>query len=781
MNKLKFIPEIICILIFIVSSMIWSYKTRQHEQLNKQLSELTYLQTVLSQHKVQLLSANFSDQLHYDSFSQLQSQIETILHHQSISPELFALLNDYTQISLSYIQLVTMLKTSQRVLSTDNQVQNHKVSQLLNSVRVALFNFIVSPSLSNKQATYELMLTLNKNNKNKTEHTDSAQLKLFTLHFSFIVDNYETTADYRQQLMNMPVLVKIINDISSHHEKIVTVQYHRYVTGFGCLLALFLIFFIILKRQQYALKQTSIAYQHAAQVKTQFLANMSHEIRTPMTGIIGLLDLCLKTELNDEQQSYLEKVQFSANSLLTIINDILDFSKIESGQLVIESIPFEHHKAIDSLNMMLGYIAEEKNIELIFDLDPNIPAVIIGDPVRLTQILLNLLSNAVKFTDTGHVILRAKLVNKSETDSHLLYQVEDSGIGLSEEEQTKLFKRFTQADDSTTRKYGGTGLGLAISKLLIDIMLGDINVTSEKGKGSIFSISLPLITADMPTKIPLTQQPLLDNAYQGMRMLLLEDNEITQCVIAKMAKYCGVDIDVCNNVKQAKALCQTNQYDIALIDWSLKGETGLDFVLAIHQESYCPHFLAICSAYSKSYIEEHSSFDFSVHYLAKPLTLVSFTQVLALYLKPKEDTVVLPSINEKKPSDDTENKLSSGTAQQLILLVEDNKINQIIATRLLESLGLQVDVAEDGCEAITMINQKQYPVVLMDIQMPKMDGMETTIELRKTFDSAQLKIIALTANVTAEEVDYYTSIGMNGHLGKPYEIDRIREILMNYY
>ena len=788
MKFIKFWPEALCIALFTFFSVTWVNFTHQHVVLNDRLKDLTSLEKILPQHQVQLLSSTFSDQLQYDNFAQLESQIDLVIFNESTSSELNELLKKYTKKSLAYIQLVTMLKTSQRLISYKSEELNFKDRSILDQFKINLFDYMASPSSVEKE---NILLYLNEVNTELNKQEQTQHWQLFRLHSLFILNNFELTSEYRHQLMKMQVVAETIKSITTLRDEIESVQYARYSVASAVLVSIFLIFIVIMRRQQSVLESTGLAYKNAVEVKTQFLANMSHEIRTPMTGIIGLVEICLQTDIDDDQKSYLEKVQFSANSLLTIINDILDFSKIESGQLPIEEIPFEHHKLIDNLNMMLGRVAEEKNIELILDLDPKTPSTIIGDPVRLTQILLNLLSNAVKFTEVGHVILRSIIVEHEDEDneesrgSQIIYQIVDTGIGLTPEAQGRMFQRFSQADESTTRKYGGTGLGLAICKLLVELMSGSVKVESEIGKGSIFTVTLPLIEDDQAinvSKADKLKQPDDLEKYKKIRMLLVEDNKITQCVIQKMASHFGVHIDVTSTCKEAQNLCSKNTYDIALVDWQLQEETGLELIVALEDKAYCPEFIVVCSAFSKSYIDEHSPFEFELEYLAKPVTFLSFNDVLDLYLDPdSRQKIQLPKVKEDTQVNAEAADKPNNDEDSFILLAEDNKINQIVAVKLLEGFGLKVDIAENGLEAIDMVAKKEYKVVLMDIQMPEMGGVEATIALRKSYSIEALKIIALTANVTQEEVEYYASIGMDSHLGKPYESLKIRAALAPFY
>ena len=542
----------------------------------------------------------------------------------------------------------------------------------------------------------------------------------------------------------------------------------------------------VLLRLQKELTIKNARYKESAAVKSKFLANMSHEIRTPMTGIIGLAELCLNTHINEEQKDYLDKLLFSANSLLTVINDILDFSKIESGKLNIEQVPFKFMDVFDSLSVLVGRPAEEKGVELIFDIDERIPPQVEGDAVRISQILLNLTSNAIKFTDQGHVLVSARL----DVNRNLAFSVEDTGIGLSDSQRANLFERFSQADTSTTRKYGGTGLGLAISKKLALLMKGDIDVTSTLGEGSVFTLTLPLpLIADRERHTEELNTQASQSKSPSQKLLLVEDHPISQQIIATMCKRLDFQVSTIDSVSGALTQIRTAYFDYVIVDWQLPDQNGLRLLEQIENLELSVGKVIVCSAYSPATIKEQLGCSKHFNYLAKPVTIANLARSLRSAtehtpeLKPKLKITEQESDKEEcfNHSNVPSTKANHSTpTRNTVLLVEDNRINQLVAKNLLTDFGLAVDLAENGEDAINAISAKEYPMVFMDIQMPVMDGMDATRALRKAYDKDTLPIVAMTANVTEQEVSQYLSLGMNAHLSKPYEKDKIAALLKEY-
>jgi len=775
MSLFRYLPETFMLSILSISIMLWNVSNDELTKLHDELENLTSLESLLLQHKLQVLNANFSDQSHYDIFAQLQSEIEAYLYSDGIESALKLDLTEYTEKSLAYMQLITMLRTSRKLVSKELSHEIDHSNSNVSRIKIELFNYLNNP---NESLESEIIVLLKEIDVQNGSAKTRISWKMFRLHVLFILDNLQKSSENRIDIIRSPVVETTIAQIDIKHELIEAQNRVKYLGLIAGVCAILLLLTIVLKRQQIELRKTSNALGNALEVKTQFLANMSHEIRTPMTGIIGLVELCLKTPLSQEQKSFLEKVEFSAKSLLTIINDILDFSKIESGQLHIERVEFECNILFENLNVLLGRVAEDKQIELVFDVAPDFPNELVGDPVRLSQILLNLLSNAVKFTERGHVILRASLCQDEQGQS-VHFEIEDSGIGLTEEQQKKIFNRFSQADSTTTRNYGGTGLGLSISKQLIELMSGDIYVKSQLGTGSTFGFQIPLAEEQKSFS-----QPKFPSV-PAMRILLLEDYGITQDVIKNMGEYLGHRVDVADSVMGAMILCKTQRYDLALIDWSLQGESGIEFIKQVSGYAFCPDRLVVCSAYSREYIEQNAKTQFSSEYLAKPLTIKRLYEALSSSIRDERNSDNKPHVNQSHkisidPQRPIETISSNVEETGVVLLVEDNKINQIVATNLLTSLGLQVDIVENGKESLVAIETGHYQIVLMDIHMPIMDGVEATKRLREQYEPQELVIIALTANITEEEIKLYEQIGMNGYLGKPYEVKKVREVLSEF-
>jgi two-component system, sensor histidine kinase and response regulator len=515
--------------------------------------------------------------------------------------------------------------------------------------------------------------------------------------------------------------------------------------------------------------------EKANEAKSAFLANMSHEIRTPMNAVIGLSHLALKTDPSPRQRDYLVKIRSSGQHLLGIINEILDFSKIEAGKLSVESIEFDLDKVLENVSNLISEKAEAKGLELIFDIEPSVVSTRLrGDPLRLGQILINFCNNAVKFTEEGEVVIKARVLEDSG-DSHLLeFSVSDSGIGMAEAQIGRLFQAFEQADTSTTRKYGGTGLGLAISKRLAELMGGDVGVTSELGKGSTF-----WFTARLGKGVAALRPSLLRSDLRGRRLLIIDDNSSARTVLSSMltnmtflADEAASGDEGIEMVRQAAK--RSEPYEIVFVDWQMPVLDGIETskrILALPDLAIPPHIVMV-TAYGREDVLKQAEENGLENVLVKPVTSSTLFDTIVAVLRADQQTTghvdVAPSFEIAR---------TRGTR---VLLVEDNEINQEVAIGLLEDAAIQVDLAENGEIAVRMSQENDYDVVLMDMQMPVMDGITATRAIRSDPRFKSLPIIAMTANAMDADREKCLDAGMNDHIGKPIDPDQLFSVLLRW-
>ena len=525
------------------------------------------------------------------------------------------------------------------------------------------------------------------------------------------------------------------------------------------------------KRAEAVMRDARDLAERVAQARSAFLANMSHEIRTPMNAVLGFVELILDTELSTEQRRALELVRSSSEALLMILNDILDYSKIEAEHLELESIPFDVAKVVHATASLLAVRAREKHLELLADVAPEVPRAVRGDPTRLRQVLMNLIGNAIKFTEQGEVVVSVTALSRDGMVD-LRFGVRDTGIGIAPENLKTVFREFTQADSTMTRRYGGTGLGLAISQRLVRLMGGELGVTSEVGRGSNFSFTLTL-----PVEASTPERAVGGGlaALGGRRMLIVDDNETNRRILREMLAAEGIKVDEVASATEGLAALGRARYDLAILDVQMPDMDGFQLAAAVRGDRKIArtNLLMLTSAGQRGDGERCRELGIR-GYLTKPMSRSDLLEAIGTVLAGSPDEAGTPEVV-------TRHTIAESRRSLKVLLAEDNPVNQQVAIAMLVKRGHEVHVVGNGREAVDAVAEREYDIVLMDIQMPEMDGFEATKAIRATARGARLPIVAMTAHALSGERERCLSHGMTDYLAKPFKAHELFQLVEQHH